>query len=434
VAGLECRAAAARALSDVVVRGRSLSTVMPTWQAQVSAKDRALLQALVYGVLRWHGRLDAVVSQLLRRPFKHKDRDVHALLMVGVYQLHYLRVPDHAAVSATVNAVRSLGKPWAKSLCNAVLRSFQRDSDKLLAVADGEESARYAHPRWLLKELKRAYPDHWQRIVQANNEQPAMTLRVNRRHRSQQGYLAQLAACEIAARPTPFSDVGATLERAVDVAMLPGFDEGLVSVQDGAAQLAAPLLDLKAGQRVLDACAAPGGKTAHLLESEPALDYLLAIDGDGKRVERLRETLARLNLAADVKTGDAAAPSSWWDGKPFDRILLDAPCSATGVIRRHPDIKLLRRPSDIEALVTLQQRILAALWPLLAVGGKLLYVTCSVLPQENYRQLQHFLARHGDAREQRIDAPWGVASEVGRQILPGASNMDGFYYACICKH
>ena len=433
MANLDCRAAAAKALFDLMVHGHSLSTVIPKWQARVSVKDRALLQELVYGVARWHGRLDALLSPLLRKPFKRKDGDIQALLMVGLYQLLYLRVPDHAAVSATVNATRGLDKAWAKNLCNAVLRRFQRERETLLAAADEKESARYAHPDWLLGMLKKAYPDHWQAIAQANNEHPPMTLRINRRRTSRQAYLELLAEQGIAAHAAPFSDVGITLDRAVDVAMLPGFGEGWASVQDGAAQLAAPLLDLKPGQRVLDACAAPGGKTAHVLEREAALDSVLAIDEDAQRVARLKETLARLELSANLKTADAAAPQRWWDGKPFDRILLDAPCSATGVIRRHPDIKLLRRATDIEALVALQQRILTAMWSLLAAGGKLLYVTCSVLPRENHLQLQQFLAQHRDAVEQPIDAPWGHQRAVGRQILPGESDMDGFYYACICK-
>ncbi len=433
MAQLECRAAAAKVVFEVVAHGHSLSTALPKWQPRIEPRDRALLQELVYGVLRWYGRLDAVLSQLLRKPFKRKDGDLHALLLVGLYQLLYLRVPDHAAVSATVSGTKGLGKGWAKNLCNAVLRRFQRESETLLATADREKSARYAHPDWLLKMLQAAYPDGWQALLQANNARPPMTLRINRHQVARQAYLQQLQQQGIGAHAAPFSDVGITLDTAVDVAQLPGFDSGRVSVQDGAAQLAAPLLDLQPGQRVLDACAAPGGKTAHLLERGVGLDSLLAIDEDAQRVERLRETLARLQLTAQVRCGDAAAPQQWWDGKAFDRILLDAPCSATGVIRRHPDIKQLRRRADIEALVVLQQRILAALWPLLAPGGKLLYVTCSVLPQENHQQLQSFLARHPDAVEQPIDATWGLKREVGRQILPGENDMDGFYYASICK-
>ena len=433
MAKLDSRAAAAKAIAQVIAEGQSLSSVMPKWQARVAERDRALLQELVYGTLRWHGRLDALIKPLLRKPFKKKDSDIEALLRVGLYQLLYMRVPDHAAVSATVAASRGLGKPWAKNLCNGILRNFQRDADRLQARADADLASRYAHPAWLVDSLTQAYPDQWQTLLQANNQHPPMTLRVNALHHSRDDYLQRLRQAGIGARPTHHSAVGITLDQAVDVSRLPGFDQGWVSVQDEAAQLAAPLLDLQPGQRVLDACAAPGGKTAHILEQQPQLQRLLAIDSEATRLTRLEATLSRLGLHADIATADAARPQEWWDGAAFDRILLDAPCSASGVIRRHPDIKWLRRAEDIDALAQTQGRILNALWPLLKPGGMLLYVTCSVLPRENQLQLQRFLAAHNDAREQAIAASWGHRRDVGRQIIPGEENMDGFFYACIRK-
>lgn len=430
---LEARAAAAKVLVDVLVHGHSLSTALPKWQPSVILKDRALLQALVYGVSRWHLRLDAILQCLLSKPFKRKDADINALLLLGLYQLIYLRVPDHAAVGATVSATKTLGKGWARGVCNGVLREFQRRSEELQQQVDQAASAQYAHPDWLLKRLQANYPEQWSQIVEANNQHPPMVLRVNQSVMSRDDYLARLAAVGIDAKIFTHGNVGLILDKPVDVSRLPGFDDGWASVQDGAAQLAGALLDVKPGQRVLDACAAPGGKTAHIAESEPALAYLLAIDSEAPRVVRLQETLTRLKLEAEVKTADAANPQQWWDGDGFDRILLDAPCSATGVIRRHPDIKQLRRDSDIPVLVDLQAKILRALWPLLNSGGMLLYATCSVLPEENHEQITRFLAEQKDAVAVPIDATWGQERAVGRQILPTAEGMDGFYYACLAK-
>ncbi len=430
---LDCRAAAARVVAEVALEGRSLSDALPRWQERVPARDRPLLQELAYGTLRWHGRLQALLDRLLQRPFKRKDGDLEALLRVGLYQLLHTRIPDHAAVAATVAATAALGKGWARKLCNAVLRRFLREREALLAEADRDDAARLAHPPWLLEMLQAAYPDRWREIATAANERPPMTLRINRLRGDRDTYRKRLEAEGISARPGRFGPDALVLERPVDVARLPGFEAGEASVQDEAAQLAAILLDPAPGDRVLDACAAPGGKSAHLLERQPELAELVALDADEARLGRLEQNLARLGLDATVARGDAAAPEQWWDGRPFQRILLDAPCSATGVIRRHPDIKLLRRPDDIDALATLQGRILDALWPLLEAGGMLLYATCSILPRENHEQLQAFLARHDDAREEPIEAAWGHAVAVGRQILPGEDEMDGFYYARIRK-
>ena len=383
-------------------------------------------------MLRYYPRLAYLAAQLLNKPLKRKDLDVHQLILIGLYQLIYLKVPAHAAVAETVAVTRLLGKDWAAGLVNALLRSFQRGAEHLLAQANADPVARYAHAPWWLTQLQSDWPTHWQNILDANNQRPPMTLRVNAQRGSRDDYAALLQAAGIIAHPVAYAPQALTLEKPVDVAQLPGFSDGATSVQDAAAQLAAPMLNLVPGLRVLDACAAPGGKTAHLLESEPRLQ-VQALDSDAQRLTRVRDTLTRLHLTAVLRHGDAASPQYWWDGKPFDRILLDAPCSGSGVIRRHPDIKLLRSAQDIVTLAQQQRRLLDALWPLLAQGGILLYATCSVLMAENQHNLAQFLAAHTDAREQAIAADWGHAQSPGRQLLPGENGMDGFYYARLMK-
>lgn len=430
---MDVRVAAAKVLEEVVRHGRSLSAVIPAWQEKVAAKDSALLQELCYGVLRWYWRLDAIAKQLLRKSFKAKDSDIHCLILVGLYQMLYLRVPDHAAVSESVAATKALSKPWAKALVNAVLRNFQRQQDTILPGLEQDPVTRYAHPRWLVQRLRTAYPDEWQAVLEANNQYPPMCLRVNTCQIKRADYLGLLDAADYQATKLPFSNEGLLLSSAVDVESLPGFADGQISVQDAAAQLAAGLLDAQPGERILDACAAPGGKTAHVLELQPQLTEMVALDHDGERLARVEQNLERLQLSASVICADATQADAWWDGVMFDRVMLDAPCSATGVIRRHPDIKLLRRESDIEQLVVLQQQILHSLWPLLKPGGMLLYVTCSVLPQENVQQLKQFCAETNNAEHIPIRAGWGSEQDFGRQILPGQEWMDGFYYACLRK-
>lgn len=433
IAAATVRAAAARAITEVMGDGQSLSVVMPRWQAKVNAKDAALLQEMVYGVLRWRWRLDFFAARLLQKPFKARDMDVHALLLVGLYQLEYMRVPAHAAVSATVAATGDLKKDWARGLVNAVLRNYQRRQQPLAQAVVAEPGAHYSHPAWLLEMLQSAFPQDWQTIAEANNQRPPMTLRVNHRRMTRDDYLARLMDAGMEAVPCKYSDDGVVLSRAVDVQQLPGFSAGDVSVQDEAAQLAAIILDAQPGERVLDACAAPGGKTAHILERQPEAE-VVALDNDAARLQRVAETLERLKLTAQLIVADAAAAPEWWDGRGFDRILIDAPCSATGVIRRHPDIKSLRQREDIDSLAQLQARILDALWPLLKSGGMLVYVTCSISPAEGWQQVQNFLERHDDAVEHPLRAAWGRQLAVGRQILPGEQGMDGFYYACLRKH
>ncbi|MGE8322006.1 MAG: 16S rRNA (cytosine(967)-C(5))-methyltransferase RsmB [Pseudomonas sp.] len=427
------RLAAARALAAVLSGKASLNSSLPAQLDKVDERDRGLTQDLAFGTARWQPRLDLLAAQLLQKPFKTADADVQALLLVGLYQLFYTRIPAHAAIGETVGCADKLKKPWAKGLLNAVLRRAQREGEELLASMERDPVVRTAHPRWLQKALKAFWPEQWEAICAANNAHPPMILRVNRRHHSRDAYLVLLAEAGISASACQYSRDGIVLGEACDVRGLPGFAEGWVSVQDEAAQLSADLLDLAPGQRVLDACCAPGGKTCHLLEAEAGLAHVVAIDLEAKRLTRVRENLDRLQLDAELIACDARETASWWDGKPFQRILLDAPCSATGVIRRHPDIKLTRQADDIPALAALQGELLDALWPTLEVGGMLLYATCSSLPTENTEVIDAFLTRTPGARELDLATEAGLRQPHGRQLLAQEGGHDGFYYAKLIK-
>jgi 16S rRNA (cytosine967-C5)-methyltransferase len=377
-------------------------------------------------------QLDALSRRLLSKPLKSKDQDVAALILIGLYQLLHLRVADHAAVHETAGAAKQLGKKWAVGLINGVLRNFQHQQEHLLKSIAEQPEVTYDLPVWLLEKLRKQWPEGWQARVRALNERPPMSLRVNLTKMPLPDYQQLLREAGIEAVAIPHTEAGLTLAQPLDVANLPGFEQGWVSVQDGAAQLAATLLDAQPGQQLLDACAAPGGKSCHILERQPTV-ALTALDLSAERLLRVEENLSRLDLRAEVVAGDAAQPEGAWANRRYDRILLDVPCSATGVIRRHPDIKQLRRASDIPALVKLQGEILKAVWPLLKVAGRMLYVTCSVLADENHRQLTRFLAEQPDAKVLDLAVEWGEACEVGRQILPGQDGMDGFFYAALVK-
>lgn len=391
-----------------------------------------LSKELCFGVCRHYFRLAAIADKLLKK--RPKALDVWASLLMGLYQLHYLRIPDYAVVKETVALLEQRKKSWAKGLINAILRTFCREQETLLASLQNNPAFLYGHPTWFIKRLKKAWPDHWQSIVQANDRHPPMSLRVNSKHASVQTYLKRLQDVGIDAHPHEFSSQGIVLTVPGDVQTLPGFASGHISVQDQAAQLTVSLLDLKPGLRLLDACAAPGGKTCHILETEPSLTSCVALDIDNKRLARVDENLKRLNLQATLIKGDSAHPETWWDGVLFDRILLDAPCSATGVIRRHPDIKLLRTEADITAVTQLQHDLLHALWPLLAPGGLMVYATCSVMPEENELQIRQFIASQPDCQfVNSTSFTWGRATSHGWQILPGDNNMDGFFYSLLTK-
>lgn len=373
---------------------------------------------LSYGVLRWLGLLEHLLTQLLDRPLT--DPDVRSLLLVALYELLEGRTPAYAAVNEAVAAA----PPRARGLVNAVLRSFQRRRDVLLKVAQADAVARWNHPLWWIERLKQEYPDDWQAILEASNQHPPMTLRVNRRRSNLPDYRHRLLKLGLEAEQT--GECALTLKRPVPISRLPGFAEGQVSVQDLGAQYAAPLLDCRDGMRVLDACAAPGGKTAHLLERHD-LD-LTALDVAPERLLRVKQNLARLGLTARVLAADAASPQDWWDGQPFDRILLDAPCTASGVVRRHPDGKWLKRADDATRLAQRQGQLLEALWPLLKVGGKLLYATCSLFRAENQQVVRTFLDHHPEAAEEPLNL---VGGRHG-QLLPNRHH-DGFFYARLVK-
>lgn len=427
---LNSRLAAAKIVAGVLQEGQSLTAALEDiLQSVPSAKDRALIQALCFGVCRFYHRLNFILNELVDKPIK--DGQIRALALVGLYQLWAMRIKPHAAVSETVKGAAK--KPWAKALLNALLRNYLRHQAGLEQKADRHPLASLSHPEWLIEQIQQDWPRQAATLFTENNRQPPMALRVNLSRLSREHYLQQLAERSISAEPVDFCASAILLTQPVPVESLPGFGEGLVSVQDTAAQMAAHLLEVKPGHRVLDVCAAPGGKTAHILEIQPQMARLVAVDKDAARMQRLADNLKRLKLQAELVNGDASHPEEWWDGQLFDRILVDAPCSALGVIRRHPDIKLLRRADDIGALQSLQKAILQAVWPLLAPGGILLYATCSILKQENERQMMAFLSAHADAAEIPIVADWGVPQACGRQILTGEKAMDGFYYARLQK-
>lgn len=424
------RAVAAQGL-HAIVAGESLRGVFARLSAKLSdARDRALLSALLHAGARWWLRFDIALDALLQQPLRTREPQVHALLVLGLVQLEILGLPSYAAVAATVDAARALGKPKLANLVNAVLRRWLRERDTRSAALDRDALARSAHPRWLLDAFGADWPACRDAILDANNAEAPLTLRVNRRRAERTAYLQRLLDDGIAASASDTLPDALTLDESTDVSALPGYADGAFSVQDGAAQLAAELLGARDGMRVLDACAAPGGKSAHILERADV--DLLALDSDARRLARVRTNLDRLGLSATLCQGDASVVQNWWDGRLFERILLDVPCSATGVIRRQPDIKLHRRASDIAALAAGQTRLLDALWPLLNSGGRLVYATCSLLAAENGAQIAAFLARHADAHPCPVLPAWHAAG-AGRQNLPGESGMDGFFYAVVEK-
>ncbi len=410
----------ASAAVAAVQAGRSLTEVLAQQAKGELGPTRAQAQDLAYGALRRYGWGEAVLAALLQKPLP--EPQLQSLLLCALYRLESRPEQSHTVVDQAVAAAATLAKGNFRGVINGVLRSYLRQRPELLARAAGKPSGAWWHPDWWLSRLRRAYPRDWEAIASAGNGQPPMTLRVNLARGSREEYQARLDAAGIAAEP--LGSAALLLQKPVPVDALPGFFDGFVSVQDWGAQRAAELLDARAGQRVLDACAAPGGKTAHILE-RAGVD-LLALDVDGLRCRRVEENLSRLGLRAAVRAADARCPDDWWDGRPFDRILADVPCSASGVVRRHPDSKWLRRETDITQFARVQRQILEVLWPTLAVGGRLLYATCSVFPEENSQQVSAFLARHEDARRIGIDG----ADEL--QLLPG-SEHDGFYYALLEK-
>jgi 16S rRNA (cytosine967-C5)-methyltransferase len=431
---MNLRAQAANVLAPLLNHRGSLKSQLPSALAHCDERDRSLLRQLCYGTARDLCRLDSIARHLLKRPFKTADQDVHALLLVGLYQLRSLRIPPHAAVSETVSAAAEIDKPWAAKLLNAILRRYQREQAEIEARLEQDESFRWNHPQWMIDKLRGNWPQQWQAILAANDIPGPMTLRVNKRLLSLEEAVDHLRAAGLTGDPCTGCDSAIQLREAVDTHHIPGFADGAFSVQDEAAQYANQLLAPAPGHRVLDACAAPGGKLCHLLEANPGIGEVVAVEMEPARIERLRDNLERLQLSHEcvLHLGDAGA-ADWWDGVPFDRILVDAPCSGSGVIRRNPDIKLLRRNEDLLALASLQLRILENLWSMLKPGGRLLYATCSVFPQENERIIERFVKLHADARPAPVPLTTGVARPFGHQLFPTPDGHDGFFYAILDK-
>ncbi|MCC4621049.1 16S rRNA (cytosine(967)-C(5))-methyltransferase RsmB [Xanthomonas cassavae CFBP 4642] len=427
-AGVASRLVAARVLTAVFDQGRSLKAELATaLPGLADPRDRALVEAICFAVLRRRPAYDVALRQWLERPLPPRDAELKALLMAGLAQLDVLQLPAHAALSATVDACRALGRPRQAGLVNALLRRAQREGFPVVADDAG-------WPSWLRKQLRADWGECAEAIFVASAQMAPMWLRVHRGQTDPAAYAAGLAEAGIAAHTDPVLPDALRLEGAVPVSQLPGFADGVVSVQDGAAQQVADALVLDPSARVLDACAAPGGKAAHLLERHPAVQ-LTALDVDARRLERVQQTLQRTVPTAQVSlhAADAADPAAWWDGQPFDAVLLDAPCSATGVVRRQPDVLLHRRADDIDALCALQARLLDATWRTLRPGGQLLYTTCSLLARENQAQIAAFLQRTPDARAQPLGAPFGHVAGPGRQRFPGEQHCDGFFYALLLK-
>lgn len=418
------RVAATQVVLSVLEQGRSLNDAL-------CDSSTPLQRELVYGVLRWYWRLREVAEGMLDSPLRKKNADLMVLILVGLYQLQFLRIPVHASINETVQSCEYLGKPWAKALVNAILRGYARRKDEL--DEGHSEEAKYCHPQWMLQRVRESWPEHWQKILRANNQHPPMVLRINRRQISRLQYLESLSREGFPGRADPLSMDGVILQKPAPVYELPGFAEGHFVVQDSAAQWAARVLPVAAGDRVLDACAAPGGKLTHLLDVHPQAGEIVAIDIDRTRADLIDENLLRLGFEATVLVANAAEPEAWWDGAPFNCVVVDAPCSGTGIIQRRPDIKHLRRPADLPALVDQQAVLLRRLWQTLIDGGYMLYVTCSILEEENDGQIGRFVAKQEDVEVCGIELPTGLARGYGMQTLPGVHNVDGFYYSLMRK-
>jgi 16S rRNA (cytosine967-C5)-methyltransferase len=427
------RMAALKMLESVLDHGNGAAQAEPD-NVHEDSRDRAFARHLVYGVLRWMTALEWLADQLLKKPLRQKDRDIHRLILIGLFQLWKGDAAAHAAIHESAECARKAGKPWAVAVINAVLRRFQREqADWIARLSQRDE--RLAHPAWMLAEFKADWPQDWEQIAEANNRPGGLWVRLNR-HFDAQETIQKLEAGGFQVERHPLISSAVKIAPAAAVNALPGFEQGRFSVQDPAAQLATELLQLEDGQRVLDACSAPGGKTCHILESVQQVN-LTALDQSPARLQRVRENVDRLGFGDSDRlkllAANAAQPEKWWDGKPFDRILLDAPCTATGVIRRHPEIKWLRNPSQVGEAVKSQSLLLQQLWPLLNPGGILLYATCSVFKAENSKQIQQFVELHSDAERVETNATWGKNLDYGQQILPGAEDMDGFFYASLLK-
>ena len=428
-------------LVQVLSKGRSVNELLALKnEIALQPQHRALAKQMLFGCLRYYHQLKTITDNLLEKPFKAKDTDLELIIIIGLYQMKYLATPDHAAISESVELSRSIKKEWAAGLINGVLRRFQRDVTKIEMGLAKSLQFQFSHPGWIVKKLKQDWPLEFEQVLTSNNQQAPMTLRVNTSKNSVKEYLGKLEPLEIIAQIHPIACDGITLEKATDVTALPGFLQGEVTVQDAAAQLPIELMQLQAGHIILDACAAPGGKTTHILQRQNNVK-LTAVEMSATRAEKIQLTIERLGLTppaydCQLKVSDVTDIEHWWNGEKFDRILLDVPCSASGVIRRNPDIKVHRKVTDIKPLIEIQANILRQCWHLLKPGGLIVYATCSVFKDENQNQIKRFLCENQAEvilMPQRIHEQLSDRAEVGYQILPGEYQMDGFYFCGLKK-
>jgi 16S rRNA (cytosine967-C5)-methyltransferase len=436
---IEPRLLAVKWLTQVVSNGRSVNDILANDQHSIQPQHKSLAKQLLFGCLRYFHQLKTISDNLLEKPFKAKDQDLLIIIILGLYQLKYLSTPDHAAISESVELSRSINKKWAAGLINGVLRRYQREADELTQSLSKSLQFQYSHPGWMVKKLQQDWPHEFADLLQQNNIQAPMFIRVNSVKNDRQQYLTKLEQANIAAQPHAVATNALLLEQAVDVMALPGFIDGDVTVQDAAAQLPIELLDLQPQQKVLDGCAAPGGKTTHILQSQPTV-ALTSVEMSARRAEKISQTLSRMQMQCQLKVADITDIDSWWDGQLFDRILLDVPCSASGVIRRNPDIKVHRKVTDIKPLLAIQAEILAKCWALLKPNGILVYATCSVFKDENQHQMNQFLQNH---QAETVDLAPEIAAQlasnaqsrasIGYQIFPGDNQMDGFYFCGLRK-
>jgi len=422
-------------LVQVIKEGRSVNDLFAQQSLACSPQEKSFAKQLLFGSLRYYHQLATLVNQLLQKPLKNKDQDLLLVMVLGLYQLKHLATPDHAAISESVELTRELSKPWASGLVNGLLRRYQRETAEIENSLEKSVQFQYSHPGWIVKILRQDWPNDFQQILKANNQRAPMVLRVNQRLISRADYLQKLLDSGLDGEAHPIASDAVVLAKAADVTALPGFSDGLVTVQDAAAQMVVDLLDLKPGLKVLDACAAPGGKSTHILQRVPDL-ALTAIDISARRIDKISQTMQRMGVSGQLICSDVTAVEQWWDGEGFDRILLDVPCSASGVIRRNPDIKVHRKVTDIKPLLATQAKILERCWSLLKPGGILVYATCSVFKDENERQMTRFLSSKR-AAEIRLAEPlnekFSARAGLGYQILPGEAQMDGFYFCALRK-
>ena len=433
--GAQQRAYAATLMASVISHQQTLNFSIEDL-ATLNPQQQSWVKEVCFGSLRFYHHLSVILNNLLNEPLAKKNADIQCLIIIGLYQIEHMNTPHHAAVNETVAATKVLKKAWAKGLCNKILRRFIKERTRLLQETNHNLQAKYSHPIWLIERLQTAWPDQWESILKENNQRPPLTLRVNLQRTTRDDYQSELASNKIAFQTDNRCQTAVTLTQSLPVSKIPKFDLGFASVQDISGQRIIELVDLKPGFQVLDACAAPGSKTCHMLEAEPRIKKLVAIDMDAKRLIKIKDNIVRLGLPIEpcrMILANACHSKEWWDGDLFDRILLDAPCSSTGVIRRHPDIKILRSPEDVVEACKQQKHLLHSLWPLLKVNGRLVYSTCSILPEENELQIKTFLKNHSDAKAIKPGLSNGIPLHYGHQCLPDSREGDGFFYCILEK-